>query len=293
MKRTWSTALAAVNGRKIIIPLLFLLAFSLCAADGPSLDRRDLTIGGDQSASHIVVPDDKWMEQAAFDKLPDKDKTMTSWYPDQRNLTYFGAQLLREYFRKITGKELIVIRETEWEKQGKPAAVIVGPTRFAVRQFGSRLMPENLKRSGYVAKSVPGRLLICGVNAWGTYSGCAAVLEEQCGVEWFWPTDLGEEVPSKPELVFDRLDVTFQPAIAFSTGYMGEWGARAGERPLDMDFGHGLGPKIYHAGRLTNPEWFPLLDGKRFIPGPTGKDAVFSGSRAWPRPRRLNGPSRS
>lgn len=248
--------------------MLGLLAASL----GRSAIGADLTIGGATGARRIVVPDAQWMDEAAWTNLP--DRSISSWYPKRQNMTYFAARLLQEYFRKITDAELTIVSETEWERDDCPEAAIIGPTRFACRQFGARLTPENRRRGGYVAKSLPGRLLICGVTPWATYGGCAAVLEEYAGVEWFWPTELGEEVPRKAQLSFDRVDSAFDPAIAFHSGMLGEWGARVGERPYELESGHSLGPNIYHDGRDTNPEWFPLLDGKRFIPGPSARDAV-------------------
>lgn len=230
-----------------------------------TMSSADITIGLRGENIFIVIPDDKWVNPENWDKLP---KRINHNSPQKVNMVLLGAQLLGEYVKKITNIELDIISEHQWEKRNCPTAILVGRTHVTISQFGNGLDPRKLKRGGYLLKSIPGKLFICGSNAWATYCGCASFLEEYCGVEWFWPTQLGEEVPTKSVLAFADIDVSFEPAMTFShygRGYP-EWWARIGERPSEWKMVHGLG-LIYYDGRHTHPEWFPLVNGKRIIPG--------------------------
>ncbi|MCF7855001.1 MAG: DUF4838 domain-containing protein [Candidatus Pacebacteria bacterium] len=188
------------------------------------------------------------------------------------DLGQHAAELLREYFAKITGAQSEILTETEWIRAGRPPAVVLGHTRRTRARLADRLNPEALPRGGYILHSVPGRLFISGADDRGTYHGASAFLEDFCGVEWLWPTELGEEVPKSEELSVTRLDITFVPAMSFSpsglTGPDIEWMLRLGSRQWDMEWagGHKLGvifdPRWYD----TRPEWYPLLDGERLKP---------------------------
>jgi hypothetical protein len=183
-----------------------------------------------------------------------------------------AAALLQEYFKKITGAESKIMYESEWELMGKPPAVLLGHTRQARMRLAARSAPEVLKRGGYIIHSIPGRIFITGADDRGTYHGASAFLEDFCGVEWFWPTELGEEVPKENELKFTRLDITFVPAMSYSssgiTGADVEWMLRLGSRQWEVEWpaDHSLGVIFHPKWRQKRPEWYPLLEGERLAP---------------------------
>lgn len=259
-RRSWRSAFAAgVAVALSVIPSLFAREF-------------DVSIGKGGDVRWIVVADADWVAPEVWDRFDPKRFHQVRTLKQQRALAgtpaYRGARLIEEYFQKITGAPLPLITETDWDQRGQPPAVLVGPTRFSTRAFGAQLRPENLPRDGYRIRSVDGRLMIAGASSWGAFHGCAGLLEGPGGVEWFWPSALGEEVPRKPLLTFDRLDLTFVPAIAFAmSGIDEDWCRRLGMRDPEYTLRHSLGPDIYYEGRKDHPEWFPLLDGKREIPG--------------------------
>ncbi|MBI4025609.1 MAG: DUF4838 domain-containing protein [Verrucomicrobia bacterium] len=246
-----------------------------------SVEKPDVSISKNGAIQCIVTADSDWVAPEIWERHDQQRFPQTRTLRQQREQActpaYRGARLLEEYLMKVTGAHLPLVAETDWEKSGRPPALVVGQTRFNKRALGAELQATNLPRDGYRMKTVPGRLMIAGATSWGAFAGCAAFLEDDCGVEWFWPTALGEEVTPTPLLTFRRLDRTFSPAIVLmlSGADEQEWGRRIGLRDAQYAIGHNLGPDIYYAGRKSHPEWFPLIDGKREIPGESPSANVF------------------
>lgn len=246
----------------------------------------DLTIGPQGDTAAIVVADGEWMAPEAWVALDPRQKRISTWFELERmHLPYQAALLLQEVLEQVTGHKLALLSETQWEQQQRPAAIHVGRTRETVRNLGGRLEPPQLEHNGFVLQSRPGLLMLCGLNSYATYNAAGWLLERQAGVDWFWPGEIGVELPDRGPLVIDRLDTTFIPAVVFNSGTFGAWGARIGESKPELRGGsHEMAPTYFHPGRETRPEWFSVIDGERLIPTASQKYFTWQPCMAGPSP---------
>jgi|LSQX01.3.fsa_nt_gb hypothetical protein len=240
---------------RLTIALFATLALSIATAMAAPAGRRDavVLVEGGKARAAVVVP-------ATAD--------------DQ---TKAAAELLIRYVEKATGAKLPLHAEGAKETAALPARVFVGPCQ-AVTQ--AKLLPEGMDGDGFVIAPV-GRdaLAIVGPTPWGTEFGVCEFLERYAGVRWLMPGPDGEDVPRAKDLVAARETIRQEPAF-FSRLFSGlrgpaqvEW-ARRNRMHGRVSFHHNLihlfPPEKYTA---THPEFFPIRNGKRFLP----KDSTVHG----------------
>ncbi len=203
-----------------------------------------------------------------------------------------AATELQAYLKKISSSMPPIV-EDDQDIQG--TMVWVGPSRFTSR---AGIDLGQLKRGGFVIKTVDGNLAVIGKDNEGTQFAVSELLEV-LGVRWYWPGELGEVVPQMTTVTVDALDIVQSPDFAWRDRGPGGalWGATSG--PTDMHRkalllgitpehqadvrlwekrnkwgglriygGHCLGevfpPEKY---AKTHPEYYALVNGKRAVPG--------------------------
>lgn len=229
--------------------------------------------------------------------------------------TLEAATLLADYIGKISGQKPAVI-------QGEPAtlperAIWVGyqpvlKTLFPATDFEFK-HPEEI-----LIKANDKHVVIAGRDRWdpakldittregiirgkqqeyGTINAVLTFLQDHLGVRWFWPGDLGEDVPRRDTLILGPLDHRYHPQILsrgglfnFSSlgnkgyGKSHEWTLR---QRLQLDSfetpgGHGFGDwwDRYHS---MHPEIFALQpDGTRSgFPNPHNAKLCMSNPKVW------------
>lgn len=242
---------------------------TLAAGAGPSSGRAQpaglvLAAGGRATATIVVAADASPAERAAADEL-------------------------RVYLDRITGGSFPLVTADR-----APAG-----TRILVGRVGGRDGLEDVGPQGFRLDTRDGELRLGGADDDGTEYAVYTLLEKHLGVRWYWPGDLGEVVPRRPNLVLGAVRDVQQPAFRWRNRGPGGavWGATSGptdipgrERVLGVSAarqeevrrwerrnkwggwkihgGHSLGeifpPEKYAA---AHPEYYALVKGRRDVPG--------------------------
>ncbi len=192
-----------------------------------------------------------------------------------------SAEFLRDYVAKATGATLPI--ETAI---GEGPSIHVGSTALAkVRQIPL----DELGGDGFVLKRVDAKnFLIVGGSDWGTEYGVYDFLERYLGVRWLAPTELFTDVPNRSNLTLPEGEVKEMPTFLSREMYpinvvsdpsdsrrasgplwyrLGdEWG-RVNRLRANVEFHHNLKDLLPPSKfAVSNPEFYPILNGKRFIP---------------------------
>jgi hypothetical protein len=146
--------------------------------------------------------------------------------------------------------------------------IFVGGTELAESEAP---LPASLDPDGFRVLTLPGdRVVLRGASPAGTEMAAGWFAQRVWGVRWFWPGAIGEEVPSLKTWRLEEVDRTVAPAfISRSIGEDTEWARR-----------NGLHARLAHSHALLNvfpaqlfsqhPDWFPLLEGRRYRPTGSG-----------------------
>ena len=188
---------------------------------------------------------------------------------------------LQHYVKAICGVELPLATDG---KRVAGAGLYIGacePTR------PEDFPPKTLNPEAYAIHARDGSVFFTGRYPTPTYFAVAAFLETNLGVRWFAPGDEWEYVPAgKPgELKVEVRDVvsvpSTSPRIWSGHGWNPDWQtwnlrnkAVLGEVVPRRQFQN----NVYRAFPIatygqTHPEYYPLIDGKRWVP--PGDDALY------------------
>lgn len=145
------------------------------------------------------------------------------------------------------------------------------------------ILPHDLDEDGYVIRVGDSRIVIVGPSHWGTRHGVNEFLERYVGVQWLWPGPDGEDVPTQSSIKAGQAQITEAPQIMtrvfsnliparfdlYKQTVASNWGyhQRMRFRTLVTHMLYQLVPSAKYG--ISNPEFYPLRHGKRFIPGPT------------------------
>lgn len=113
------------------------------------------------------------------------------------------------------GSEVVEIRDAKGELYDR--AVFVGNVQAG---RGLQITADDLPDEGVRYRTEKNLLCIVGKDQsakgrrlMGTYYAALSVLEEELGVRWLWPGELGEVYPQRESLSIRRCDVTDAPAL--------------------------------------------------------------------------------
>jgi len=185
-----------------------------------------------------------------------------------------AAELLVKYVQRSTGAELPVVLESAAPPARQPVTIHLGLDAYA-KALG--LGVEKLDGDGFVIRGVDQRnVVIAGPTPDGTQFGVCEVLERYLDVRWLLPGPDGDDVPPRRSLEIPVGELRQEPAL-FSrlfSGLVGEaqmtW-ARRNRMHDRVHFHHNLvnlfPPEKY---TRTHPEFFPIRDGKRYLPKNSG-----------------------
>ncbi len=184
-----------------------------------------------------------------------------------------AAEELSGYVQKISGAELPVVTEPV---AGVTQIILGAPDEAWAT--GADL--ATLTFDGFVAECDGSRLVLAGYLPEGTINAVYWWLEE-LGVRWFIPTDLGENVPELATITVADMKTHIEPRFAcrrnhgidtsiVPDGDVWRQRVRITSHALNVPFNrysHNL-YTIFPASKYaeTHPEYFPLINGKRFIP---------------------------
>ena len=211
-----------------------------------------------------------------------------------QNETVYGAFELSSYIGKITGRDLEIISEgrgayqivrgrrrfvpldkVEKMPEGKPE-IQVGWTSKALKEV-DKAKVDQLDIDGFLIRTTPDTIFLVGPKDWSTAYACHTFLEELCGVRWFLPGEFGEDVPRQFPLSVPIVDRTHEPAYGHRqySGFqwrdqreLQRWRMHVKER-WRLRYHHNL-HRVFDVKKYEEelPDVFPILGGKRRIPGP-------------------------
>lgn len=192
-----------------------------------------------------------------------------------------SAEFLQKYVAKATGATLPI--ESKFEKG---PAIHLGETDIVKAQG---IASKDLGKDSFVLKRVKDQAFaVVGGSDWGTEFGVYEFLERYLGVRWLAATELFTEVPLRQTLLLPKDEVkripTFLSRELFPIDVLSdpndtrrasgplwyrindEWG-RVNKLMARIDFHHNL-DVLFPPSRFgeTHPEFYPVLNGKRFVP---------------------------
>ncbi|MBM4047140.1 MAG: DUF4838 domain-containing protein [Planctomycetes bacterium] len=232
-----------------LLPFLALLSLpSLLVAEPIPLAR------GGQPAATIVLPDK----------------------PHER--LKLAADELQGYVRKVCGVELPVRADG---KRVSGAGLYIGPCEPSLP---SDLPAATLNPETYAIRVREGNVFFAGRHPTPTYFAVASFIEDALGVRWFAPGDTWEYVPTgKPgELTVEAREIVktpdTSPRIWSGHAWVDSWRrwnlrnktvlSEVVPRRQFQNFLHRVFPPDKYA--KTNPDFFPLIADKRWIPPADG-----------------------
>ena len=190
-----------------------------------------------------------------------------------------AAKELQEYLGKITGEKFSVVFE---EKAPEGPAIHLGKTAFVKAAIADI---EKYAEEEWTVRMSGDKLLIAGGGWRGTLYGAYHYLEDVCGVRWLTP--VAEDVPKVASVPMPEKALRGKPAMPYRDIYVVPeqngctfrarnrvqtnsrtygsglvWGAWRGVHTLYTVMGDGKEIKRLFK---EHPEWFPLIDGKRWL----------------------------
>lgn len=178
-----------------------------------------------------------------------------------------AASELQNYIEKSTGAKLLIKPEME-----SGIAIHVGETPYVKNR---NLKPADLDGDGFILRGFEdGNYAIVGGSDLGTEFGVYEFLERYLGVRWLMPGEAGEDVPKSADLKIPLEEIREEPVFLSREYYnpVSEdeklW-ARRNRFHARVEPGHNM-LELFPVAEFgeTRPDFYPLIDGKRQIPGP-------------------------
>jgi len=193
----------------------------------------------------------------------------------------FAAEQLSAMLEKISGVRLPIFKGTP---HGVQFCFFLGDKLKADRPVDWQAMG----RDGFLMRSVPGGLLLCGNEDIGTVYSVYAFLEEQLGCRWFFPHAVGTVIPRATTIRVGRIDSVEIPDYRFR--HVGgctrdNWGLK-----------NRLTERLTVAGKQYSKVWgtahtfFKLLPMETYHEAHPEYFAEMNGVRSGPMERKSHGP---
>ncbi|MFA6148734.1 MAG: DUF4838 domain-containing protein [bacterium] len=251
------TTLAVFRCLVGILVVVNLLDVASVGAANNKINREIIIVDDNRAKAVIAVNDDATdqVKSVAFE---------LSRYIKLSTSAVVKVQKLSEI--KNNQRDVIIIIKTVSIQKNKSVYLFAIPDEFTIT------FPDNKT------------IVISGSMDWGTEFGVYEFLERYIGVKWLMPSLAGEVVPLRKKLSVPMNDITLKSAF-FSRHPEGLRGpeqylwARHNRMHPQIKLHHNLlnlfSPAIY---TKTHPEFFPMINGKRYLPkeGAEGWQPCFS-----------------
>ena len=126
-----------------------------------------------------------------------------------------GAEILSDHLFQISGARFETVSESDL-KETNANLILVGRSRIATNRGA---LTTDLGPGGMMIKTLPGALILMGTDRAtptdpdGTRYAVTTFLEDQLGVRFLWPGEMGKVVPKKRTIEIGTLDVKVTPMI--------------------------------------------------------------------------------
>lgn len=181
-----------------------------------------------------------------------------------------AAKELQAYIERSTGARLPIASEAN----AGTVSIHVGETPYVKSK---NLKPADLDSDGFILCGYEdGNYVIVGGSDLGVTFGVYEFLERYVGVRWLFPGEEGEDVPAKKDLAIPLDQVRQEPWFLSRDFYIAnrphesevQW-SRRNRLHNRAQVNHAMN-RLLPASEFgnTNPEFYPLINGKRMIPWP-------------------------
>jgi hypothetical protein len=180
-----------------------------------------------------------------------------------------AAEELRHVWLIGTGSGAQLRREDAHAEKGDSSPIFyLGETRLAQAQAP---LPPGIGEDGFRVRTLPGsRVVLRGASGTATVLAADWYAQHGMGARWFMPGPTGEVVPSLTAWSPAALDRVVEPAFV-SREFSGldeagkEWARRNGLHGT-LPHAHAMRELFPAALFAAHPDWFPLLEGRRYRP---------------------------
>ncbi len=189
----------------------------------------------------------------------------------------FAASELQTYLQKMSGATVPISKDV---KQTKGNKILIGKTLLTDKlgiKVKTKYKGKYSMSEPFIVKTVRNSLCLLGKGDRGTVYSVYSFLENDLGVRWYAPDELGEEVPSMKDIVISDIDRLEVPSFEFrNLGVDPLWRLRNRMNVnlyelakkcggcISWSGGHShyrlIPPKEYFD---SHPEYFALVKGKR------------------------------
>jgi len=183
----------------------------------------------------------------------------------------YAANDLQAVLEKMTGVRLPSVADAA---AAEGTRILIGGTR-PTDAVVPPLERKDLGEEGYIVRRRGRDLALAGGGPYGTIYAVAE-LYDRLGARWYLPGELGEVIPRRQRVSFDRLDVRRTPSFAMRwVGTDTAWNLRNRTNRVPDDRlppAFVVHPGIYHTQTVLiphreydrpHPEFFALIDGRR------------------------------
>ena len=259
-----------VPGRVAVVMCAFMAAAGMAAAADP-LPQLVLVQDG-QSRATIVCPVSP--PRPAGDLTAEEQEAHRLAVRARDHSACRGALRLQEYLKLITGADVPMVTD---DKPVSGTLIHVGPTKY-IKELGVDL--GKLSGDSFTMRVVGNNLVLAGADSYmgvgsarneqvGSFNAVQTFLEDNCGVRWFMPGSLGEDVlPRKTISVPRDLDRTEVASIKFrQMASAHTWrhnNKLENSLRLFTEGGHSWGMLVpLETYFKKHPEYYALVSGKR------------------------------
>lgn len=185
-----------------------------------------------------------------------------------------AATEMSKYMSKVLGTKINVV---PWGKADADTIFLITESKYAPREIAKGL--EGKRLDAFTIK-YPCKLdgknvcLLVSHDSYGYDYPVYYFLRRYMGVDWLGPGEAGEVIPKNPQWKLpQQIEISENPD--FEMRLWDGWTIPFSRKNLAgssrMDFHHAFG-KIYAPKKYskTDPDIYPLIDGKRFVPDPNG-----------------------
>ena len=127
-----------------------------------------------------------------------------------------AAVELQEHLRMMTGATLLIVKESELQRDLSRVLILVGPSNLAnERGFN----PKELEPESFIVKTTDDALILAGEDSGGSNPRTGTLwavydfLQDQLGCRWIWPGEIGRVVPRSPTVTVASLEIRETPTI--------------------------------------------------------------------------------
>ena len=183
-----------------------------------------------------------------------------------------------------THEEVVAGEKGIYLGRTRAAGHLRAPLKLADDLFLPR--PGEIGPDGFRIWTQNGSVFIEGATPEATGYAVAWFLQQEAGVRWYAPGEIGEVIPRLAEWTLPDLDLVREPAYVsreisgLESAEGGVWARRNGLRGR-LEYSHALGRVFSNEVLNANPEWCPQLKDQRYKPA-TAEDFHWQPNLALP-----------